>query len=446
MNLHMENKYLPITVSSLSRVITNSILVSIFNMDLWGFTLSRIIGTSVYISYIFSLGFFKYKLNFNLFIPKDFTSLVFQKFTKNGINSSYLREIYSQFIKLNLLNFILMKCQNLILSFILKCSSEEKSDYSFISQNYSLISRFLFDPIIDAFYNLVNRIKYINQDNYIKDIDNNKENILTNNDKFYEQTIEKNKIIEKKQSQIKMNEKNNNNILSEGNNKEINYVISIKLFQLFLKIFTFIGTLMIPYYLLIGTEFMGLIYGQKWQTNNIDKIGACYSFYLIFSSILDLVKSLGNATNDSNQMNLVYLSLIINSFILSTFMFIFSKWDICGLIIANVISSLFLINSNLYIIFCGRNNHQINNFKKNSSLFSDIKNYLEKCFITNNSFITTTIFIVIGYFFKNYILLEKSAFIKILTVILIGLINICFFYFFEHRKICIHFNSIKIYK
>jgi hypothetical protein len=189
-----------------------------------------------------------------------------------------------------------------------------------------------------------------------------------------------------------------------------------------------------------------LIYGQKWQTNNIDKIGACYSFYLIFSSILDLVKSLGNATNDSNQMNLVYLSLIINSFILSTFMFIFSKWDICGLIIANVISSLFLINSNLYIIFCGRNNHQINNFKKNSSLFSDIKNYLEKCFITNNSFITTTIFIVIGYFFKNYILLEKSAFIKILTVILIGLINICFFYFFEHRKICIHFNSIKIYK
>ena len=105
----MENKYLPITVSSLSRVITNSILVSIFNMDLWGFTLSRIIGTSVYISYIFSLGFFKYKLNFNLFIPKDFTSLVFQKFTKNGINSSYLREIYSQFIKLNLLFFQIPK-------------------------------------------------------------------------------------------------------------------------------------------------------------------------------------------------------------------------------------------------------------------------------------------------------------------------------------------------
>ena len=75
MNLHVENKFLPITVSSLSRVISNTIFIAFFNMDLWSFTLSRIIGSSVYILFIFGLGVFKYKLNFFEFIPRDINIL-----------------------------------------------------------------------------------------------------------------------------------------------------------------------------------------------------------------------------------------------------------------------------------------------------------------------------------------------------------------------------------
>ena len=161
MNLHVENKFLPITISSLSRVISNTIFIAFFDMDLWSFTLSRIIGSSVYIIFIFCLGYFKYKLNFGSFIPKEIKSFIFEQKAKNGTNLLYLREILYQFIKLNFINLILSRCQNLILSFVIKSSEEEKSDYSFVSQNYSLISRFLFEPIIDAFYNLVNKIKHI---------------------------------------------------------------------------------------------------------------------------------------------------------------------------------------------------------------------------------------------------------------------------------------------
>ena len=32
MNLNMENKFLPITISSLSRVVTNSVFISFFNL------------------------------------------------------------------------------------------------------------------------------------------------------------------------------------------------------------------------------------------------------------------------------------------------------------------------------------------------------------------------------------------------------------------------------
>ena len=161
MNLHVENKFLPITISSLSRVISNTIFIAFFDMDLWSFTLSRIIGSTVYISYIFCLGVFKYKLNFFEFIPRDIKSLIFEKNSINGTNLLYLREILYQFIKLNLINLILSRCQNLILSFAIKSSDEEKSDYSFVSQNYSLISRFLFEPIIDAFYNLLIKLNIL---------------------------------------------------------------------------------------------------------------------------------------------------------------------------------------------------------------------------------------------------------------------------------------------
>lgn len=126
MNLHVENKFLPITISSLSRVISNTIFIAFFDMDLWSFTLSRIFGSSVYILFIFGLGIFKYKLNFCEFMPKNIKSLLMDKQANNGTNLLYMREILYQFIKLNLINLILARCQNLILSFVIKSSDEEK--------------------------------------------------------------------------------------------------------------------------------------------------------------------------------------------------------------------------------------------------------------------------------------------------------------------------------
>ena len=279
MNLHMENKFLPITISSISRVVTNSFFVSVFGMDLWGFTLSRIIGSVVYFSYIFCLGAFRYKLNFMDFFPSNIRYLVCGKEIMNETNISYLREILAQFVKLNLLNLILSRCQNVVLSFVVKSTDEEKSDYSFISQNYGLITRFLLEPIIDAFYNLVNKIKHIEprNDKYDGENDmNGKESPETS----MNLNVENNKIqIDDGENKSEKSDSDNNMISVENHlekkdikkEKEINYDLTIKLLQLFLKIFTYVGVLMIPYYLLIGTEIMGVIYGKRWENNTIDK-------------------------------------------------------------------------------------------------------------------------------------------------------------------------------
>ena len=47
---------------------------------------------------------------------------------------------------------------------------------------------------------------------------------------------------------------------------------------------------MIPYYLLIGTEIMGVIYGKRWQNNTIDKIGDCFSYYVVVEAVSNLIK------------------------------------------------------------------------------------------------------------------------------------------------------------
>ena len=442
MNLHVENKFLPITISSLSRVVSNTIFIAFFDMDLWSFTLSRLIGSTVYISYIFCLGVFKYKLNFFDFMPKDIKSFIFEKKSSNGTNLIYLREILYQFIKLNLLNLILSKCQNLILSFVIKSSVEEKSDYSFVSQNYSLITRFLLEPIIDAFYNLVNKIKHIGkkEKEFIgeeKDI-----NLKKDTDFKYKELEKPKENGNKKEENI--NDNNNKNMEIK---KEINYDLSLKLLKLFIKIFNYIAILIIPYYILIGTEVMGLIYGEKWQTNNIDKIGDCYSYFVIIVAISDLIKNFGNATNNTHQMNLSYISLIANAILLTFFMYIISIWDICGIIIANVLSALFLINFNLYIIFCGKKENIKTNNTNNeeTSLYEEILSFISKCFISPNSIIAALISIVVGYFFKNIILGSFGSLSKLLVICVIGLINVYCLYKFEHKRFNNDLNIIKKY-
>ena len=441
MNLHVENKFLPITISSLSRVISNTIFIAFFDLDLWSFTLSRIIGTTVYISYIFCLGVFKYKLNFFDFIPRDIKSLIFEKIANNGTNLLYLREILYQFIKLNLINLILSRCQNLILSFVIKSSDEEKSDYSFVSQNYSLISRFLFEPIIDAFYNLVNKIKHIDRKEgeiILEEKDINKRNeIFSKNEELEEKEKEK-----ENKNEEKITEKNNK--LFE-NKKEINYDLSLKLLKLFIKIFNLIAILIIPYYILIGTEVMGLIYGEKWKTNNIDKIGDCYSYFVIIIAISDLIKSFGNATNDTHQMNLSYISLISNAVFLTFFMYIISSWDICGIIVTNVLSALFLINFNLYIIFCGKKeNIETNNYEE-TSIYKEVSDFLTKSFISSNSLIAMIISIIIGFFCKNFILANYGAFVKLIAICIVGLVNVYFLNKFEYKRFNNDLNIIKTY-
>ena len=384
MNLKVENKFIPITISSLSRIISNTVFAVFFNLDLWSFTLSRIIGSVVYLLYILYLGNFKYKINFREFIPKDICLLIRGK-TKDDINVKYLRTVLFQFMRLNLLNLIIQNCEGLILSFVIKNLEEEKSDYSFVSQNFSLLLRFFVEPVTDGFYLLVNKLKYmekkienkdLNKDKNIN-IDSKKENEIEIKEENSSNKIEpierkhSGELISENKEQIDSKKENK----EKNNIKEPNILLALKVLQLFMKIFMFFGIILIAYYTLYGINIIELIYGKKWANYNIDKIGDSYSYYVVISSISSIVESFANATNNSRQMNLSYISLIVNSSILIFFMFIFSKWDICGIIMANVLSSLFIINSHFFIVFCGKKEKKQNEINKSTTFIEEIKNF-----------------------------------------------------------------------
>jgi hypothetical protein len=340
---------------------------------------------------------------------------------------------------------------------VVKSTDEEKSDYSFISQNYGLITRFLLEPIIDAFYNLVNKIKHIEPRNEKLLNEDSDMNGKVSPETSVNLNLETNKIqLEEGETKNDKNDSDKKIIEVESKEeidkkeskkeKEINYDLTIKLLQLFIKIFSYVGVLMIPYYLLIGTEIMGVIYGKRWQNNTIDKIGDCFSYYVVVEAVSNLIKNYANATNDSHQMNLSYLSLVINAVILYLLMYLLSKWDICGLIVSNEFSSVFLINFNLYIVFCGKVTNILVNILQKSSIFSEVNYFIKKCFITKSSIVLTTICLVVGHAAKKVFLLEYDISIKILAVIVIGAFNVTLLYLFERKSFVRDLDIIRSYQ
>ena len=393
MNLHMENILIGITLGDFIRIISNVILVVIIKIDLGSFTFSRLLGSIFYLIYFLILGKFKYNLDFVKFIPKTFSFLL-NKEEKiiDGVNISPLKEVLFQFVKLSLLNMVLSNCENLILSFVLKNTNEEKGEYSFILENFSIITRLILKPIEDTFFNLINKLKN------------------------YKNTKDK-----------------NNNLIFD-------------VLKLFIKCLSIFGILLISYYFLCGKDLIELVYSKKWSTNTTDKIGCAYSIYIAIISINGVIECFANATNNSEQMNISYLLLTLNSVLLVSLMAIFSNWDTCGLILANAISMIFRINGNLYIIFCGKKEKEqisdIDNKKYKTNLILDIKSFQNNCFLSNSSLLLTSLCLILGHFIKRFID-KKIIIIKCGIFGFIGVINVVFIGLFEFKSIKKSIGKIK---
>ena len=402
MNLHMENILIGKTIGNFVRIFSNVIFVVYFKFNLGSFTCARFCGSFCYLSYFLFLGLFRYKINFGKFIPKNIKIFLSKKeYLISDIDIRPLKSIFYQFVGLSLLNMILSNVENVILSFFLKNSNEEKSEYSFIVENFNIVTRLILRPMEDTFYNLINKLK--NFENEENNNNKNKNQISTNND------------------------------------------LILNVLKLFIKFFSFFGILLISYYFLCGNDLIELVYSKKWATDITQKIGCSYAIYISIISINGIVESFANATNDATQMNLSYILLTANSIFLVILNILISNWDICGLILANAISMVFRINGNLFIIFCGKkndkekNNIDLDDKKYKGNLYFDIKQFQKDCFLSNYSIVLTAFCVFFGKIIRQYIE-NKILLFKIGIYGVIGIINVCLIFLFEYKNVR---NSIK---
>ena len=384
MNLYLENKQIAISIGNFSRVIFNVIFAAIFKLDIWSFTLSRIISSIFYSSFLIYKGIFIYKINYSKLIFTNYKDIL-TKDKIDNIDVSSAREILYTFIKATGLKMILNYCEQIILSFVIKESNEEKGEYSFIVENFSFIIRFLLEPIEETFYNLINKIKKIE----IKDKNKSKES----------------------------------NDIS----------LTFNMLKLFIKLLLIFDTLLISYVFLSGKDIIQIIYSKKWATLSTEKIGKIQSIYIAIISINGIIESFANATNNTNQMNKYNILMIFNSIFLIIFMNFFSKFDICGLIMANALSMIIRINGNLFIIFSGR--EQVKEYQNDICSFKDdIIKFWKDFYLSIPSLISTNLCILFGYQIK-YFLRNKSVFYSVGGCGFIGLINVILLYIFENKNI-----------
>jgi len=384
MNLYLENKQIAISIGNFSRVIFNVIFAAIFKLDIWSFTLSRIISSIFYSSFLIYKGIFIYKINYSKLIFTNYKDIL-TKDKIDNIDVSSAREILYTFIKATGLKMILNYCEQIILSFVIKESNEEKGEYSFIVENFSFIIRFLLEPIEETFYNLINKIKKIE----IKDKNKSKES----------------------------------NDIS----------LTFNMLKLFIKLLLIFDTLLISYVFLSGKDIIQIIYSKKWATISTEKIGKIQSIYIAIISINGIIESFANATNNTNQMNKYNILMIFNSIFLIIFMNFFSKFDICGLIMANALSMIIRINGNLFIIFSGR--EQVKEYQNDICSFKDdIIKFWKDFYLSIPSLISTILCIFFGYQIK-YFLRNKNIFYSVGACGFIGLINVGLLYIFENKNI-----------
>lgn len=326
LNIKIENhhKIACTTTANYLRILSNLFLAYLFGFQLWSFTISRIISTTFYVSYMLYVGLYKLKIPINILLPdfKKIKSILFDIIFKSKNEKSndhkyeyytlspYLKETFYSFVKTTILKMVLTHTEKFSLSFFLTLSEADKGEYSFISDNFSIIMRYILEPIEENFYNFINRVK-------------ESKSYATKDDV---------KLI---QDQKTIN----------------NRVYLLKILKISIRFMLLFGVLLMGYVFIIGREVITFVYTDKWSTNSSIAILKSFSVYVAIISINGIVEAFANATYTARMMNKYNMFMIYNSIMLIVFCIVFSQFNIIGLIIANGLTMLFRISVHFYLIF-----------------------------------------------------------------------------------------------
>jgi hypothetical protein len=225
------------------------------------------------------------------------------------------------FIYINILKMILTYTEKIFLGFFMHYHETEKSEYSFVIDNFAILIRFFLEPLESNFFNFINKIKLQVEEKNIND-NKNDNNISEENKNIYK---------------------------NEERKKTVKKLLNI--LNLFLKFLLIFGCLLMSYIHFIGKEVFMLVFGKTWVTETSIILIKRYSIYIFIISLNGIIEAFGNATSTSRQMKIFNKMMILNSIFLITFSYLFQGFGVLGLIYANGLSMILRIFGNIYIIF-----------------------------------------------------------------------------------------------
>ncbi len=403
-NIKIDNskKLVAMTLGNYARVLSSCFFAYVLGFDLWAFTAARVFSSVFYVGYLVYYWNTNEKIVNETIKPNPehimriFMGCVNEKYSKNGENSagsekyeSYninpqLREIFLSFVKTNILKMILTYTEKSILSFYLDLSAADKGEYSFVVDNFAIIIRFLFEPIEDSFYNLINKLKYKSSSSN----DTNQSN----------QT-----------NQTQTEEKDRSKLTS-------------KLLKLYVRFMITFGILLVSYIFIVGREVITLLYTDYWATPSTIKILKIYSLYVAIISINGIIEAYSNAIYNSSNMDTYNKYMVFNS-ILTIFLSItLTKFDITGLIIANSINMLMRITLNIYLLA-----------KQRGKDVREMFMFFYDCYVRVISVVVTVVCVVLFVYIRHEYLVGAKNIYVILVGGLIFIVN-CMSIFVSERK------------
>lgn len=318
MNLTMElkKKITAVSILNYTKIFVTFGTAYFFSLELWCFSIGiscSVILYSIYLIYVYKV-FYKESI-FSLFIVNysdnydvDGIEINKNKETKEGNSNDYneLKQMFKELLSTNFLSMILTHFEKFVLKFFMSMSDEEKGEYHFVHDNFSIIVRYFYQPIEENFYILVNKIK----------------------SKDKEKDIAKDS---------KLNESSSFN--------------SLNLLFISLRFLIIFSILLLLYFNITGIEVLTIVYTKKWISPNTISLLKPYSLYVAILSINGIIESYSTAVIDLNTLKVFKYLTIVKSLILIFFNYYFTMkgYGTLGLILTSIILKVFGIICNIIL-------------------------------------------------------------------------------------------------
>jgi len=392
----------------------------VWGYGIWAFTIGRVLSALLYFVFVLLVGYYKY-INFRkLMWP------VYGLRNILDINKELVRYFVGNF-KMSSLKMVLIYTERFVLSFFLDLSEEQKGEYSFIVDNFSILIKCFLEPAEEIFYNIISKVKAtnygteeeFNKNKAIEYLENSKINEAKEINYKYDHASffsDFNIDIKPKKKEVARNRAN-----SESND-EMFVSVHSKLLKIAVRFMLIFGILLTAYLLIVGKEVITIVFTEKWATLSVIRLAKMYSLYITLMSINVIMEGYLNAIYSTDKISAYIFFMIFNSFLLIFLSIYLTTNDSAGLIVANAIALSFRIILNLYFILS--ESQLIIKIKNNTlscvEILMEIIQFFQKAFIKKLSWFSVIMCLGILRFIQHKSQEDCDFFILICTCVVLS--------------------------